>query len=510
MSGPDRLSRLLRCAPLLLLLAGLAAILAPEAESREAPMAGPTTVSCRNLASQRWTDSERWVWNCLCAGVAADFNARPSFGGTLDPRTPNGWKQSRELSPEFLRAILFEKPYRDALPSRGVAIAGALFTGPVDLPDGVLARPVAIEKSRFEKKLVLRRIKTERYLSLQGSFVEDDLDLSFSTFEQVALGGGTFGQLTMAAATVHNQLVLLRTHVRGTANLFSIRTDQSVFLNEATFDKWLLMDRAVIRADLYLRGAAIKYADLSNAAIDGTFWLGPNRRSDGTEQPVRWQDPMSRLILRDARVGPVITTADSGVWPPVLDLNGFRYTRLSFPQERSITSGTKPSDFLAQPVGWFLGWLKKSPFSPQPYEQLAEVLRINGFPDKAKDVLYEGKDEEWWNSRIIDVTSAIDFLLLTLSWLFIGYGHRIYYVGAWILFFLVLGATIFRKTPEVRQAGVPSVAYSFDTLIPLITLHERHKQIDIAGRARIYFYCHRIVGYVLASFVVAGLAGLTK
>jgi hypothetical protein len=380
----------------------------------------------------------------------------------------------------------------------------------VDLSDGLPTRPVAIEKSRFEKKLVLRRIKTERYFSLQGSFVEDHLDLSFSTFEQVALGGGTFGRLTMAAATIRNQLVLFHSHVRGRANLFSIRADQSVFLNEATFDEWLLMDRAVIRGDLYLRGTSIKYADLSNVAIDGAFWLGPNRLAGKAEEPVRWQDPLSRLLLRDGRVGPVITTADSGVWPPLLDLNGFRYTRFAFPDARSIPSGTRPSDFLAQPLGWFLGWLKKSPFSPQPYEQLAEILRVNGFPDKAKDALYEGKNQEWWNSQIVDVTSAIDFLLLTLSWILIGYGHRIYYVTVWILVVVVLGTAIFRHTPEVRRAGVSPVAYSFDMLIPLITLRERHKEVDIAGPTRYYLYLHRIVGYVLASFVVAGLAGLTK
>jgi len=58
--------------------------------------------------------------------------------------------------------------------------------------------------------------------------------------------------------------------------------------------------------------------------------------------------------------------------------------------------------------------------------------------------------------------------------------------------------------------GPYGVSYSFDLLLPIIRLREQHYCIDLAGWARYYFYIHKIMGWVLASFLVAGLSGLTK
>ena len=52
--------------------------------------------------------------------------------------------------------------------------------------------------------------------------------------------------------------------------------------------------------------------------------------------------------------------------------------------------------------------------------------------------------------------------------------------------------------------------YSLDLLLPVVRLREQHYDIDLQGRVRYYFYVHQIMGYVLASFLIAGLSGLTK
>ena len=54
------------------------------------------------------------------------------------------------------------------------------------------------------------------------------------------------------------------------------------------------------------------------------------------------------------------------------------------------------------------------------------------------------------------------------------------------------------------------LSYSFDMLLPVIRLREEHYKIDLVGGTRYYFYFHRIMGWVLASFLIAGLSGLTK
>ena len=52
--------------------------------------------------------------------------------------------------------------------------------------------------------------------------------------------------------------------------------------------------------------------------------------------------------------------------------------------------------------------------------------------------------------------------------------------------------------------------YSLDLLLPIIQLRPKHYEIDLQGSVRYYFYFHQIMGYVLASFLIAGLSGLTK
>jgi hypothetical protein len=47
-------------------------------------------------------------------------------------------------------------------------------------------------------------------------------------------------------------------------------------------------------------------------------------------------------------------------------------------------------------------------------------------------------------------------------------------------------------------------------LLPIIQLRKEHSDIDLDGAAQYYFYFHKIMGYVLASFLIAGLSGLTK
>ena len=48
--------------------------------------------------------------------------------------------------------------------------------------------------------------------------------------------------------------------------------------------------------------------------------------------------------------------------------------------------------------------------------------------------------------------------------------------------------------------------FSLDYLLPVIRLNEAHfEDIDMSWYARIYFYIHQLLGYVLVFVVVAGL-----
>jgi hypothetical protein len=100
--------------------------------------------------------------------------------------------------------------------------------------------------------------------------------------------------------------------------------------------------------------------------------------------------------------------------------------------------------------------------------------------------------------------------LTALAWL-IGYGHYTYLAILWAGILVCVGAAVLQVTGEGRRNRMPyGLAYSFDMLLPIIKLRKKHEDIDLHGWSRYYFYWQKIMGWVLGSFLIAGLSGLTR
>jgi hypothetical protein len=232
--------------------------------------------------------------------------------------------------------------------------------------------------------------------------------------------------------------------------------------------------------------------DLTGTQISGELRLGSSQH-----RPARWPGD-STLILRNAKADAIQDRSDS--WPAKLDLNGFTYRSLG-----GFAADAK-EPMIERPIEWFESWLgKQEAYAPAPYHQLATVLRNQGRPDIADEVLYAGRERERSQS-----SSWPDCIWLTANKLVIGYGYHVERALIWIAGFLLAGIAALQISGEGRKNGMPfGIAYSFDMLLPIIRLREKHYQIDL-GWVRYYFYVHKIMGYVLGAFLIAGLSGLTK
>ena len=81
-----------------------------------------------------------------------------------------------------------------------------------------------------------------------------------------------------------------------------------------------------------------------------------------------------------------------------------------------------------RPVGWFEGWLgKQKPYTPAPYEQLATVLRNEGKPDVADEILYAGKEQE--RSQSV----SMRYIAMTANRWVIGYGYHKFWSIYWAM-----------------------------------------------------------------------------
>jgi hypothetical protein len=256
-------------------------------------------------------------------------------------------------------------------------------------------------------------------------------------------------------------------------------------------------------------GSFHQNVQITGTQIDGELRLG---RSD--HGPASWW-PNSMLTLRNTSVAAIQDLPNS--WPDKLDLNGFTYHNLGGLSEPD------PDPMINRTAEWFERWLgKQASYSPAPYQQLASVLREKGRPDTADEVLYTGKQRERAQS------SSLSCIGLTLSKLFIGYGYHLFRSVYWALGLVALGTLLLWLSGEgwriSRHYKGPSwgprprgllgliygLSYSFDLLLPIIRLREKHYQVNLNGWVRYYFYFHKIMGYVLASFLIAGVSGLTK
>lgn len=519
---------------------------------------------CQTPPRPEWTKPEKWVWQQVCEGKIADFNTLHK--GKLNPRDSDGWSPERLISPEFLETILLHDPFRSALSRRGVCIVGAWVTKPIDLQNARLAHPWSLEKSRLDANvrlsglqntdsvsfvesvfmgaLCLASAKVGGQLRLNGTKCMGELNMNSlkagdhlfmserAEFENVNLvaakvGGGLVlseakctGELNMDSlevagdilmngaklrqvrlrgAKVGGQLALNGTKCTGVLNMDSLEVASHLFMcAEAEFGKAIHLIFGNIGGNLDLSGAKLSSIDMTGTRVQGELRLGSGRQP----KPIWDGDKESRLILRNAVVGALQDRHEDGAWPKYLDLNGFTYTRLG-----GFQSEEGGSDMAARRAKWFIEWLEKDQsYTPQPYHQLTNVLRAMGHTEAVNVILYAGKERErheasglkWWG-------------LSLLKWVIgYGYGYRYFLSLLWVTAITLIGVLVLATV----DSGAPSTlaqkaAFSFDLLLPIIKLDESHK-LMFEGWQRYYFYVHQLMGFLLGSFVVAGLSGITK
>jgi hypothetical protein len=347
------------------------------------------------------------------------------------------------------------------------------FPSSVDLSNARIKGQLDISRSKFKKKVTMSGIQVGGVFHMLDGVQFTDINLSHAKVDdQLVISGARItGQFTMEGIEVAKELIMTGT--------------------EVTSDEYVDLVFANVGA-VNLSGSKFRNVDMTGIRIRDELKLVSGN------QPVRWEKG-SQFVLRNANVGALNDSVDT--WPDKLELDGFVYN-----QTGGVNSDAS-SEFSSRQISWLLDWLaRQSIFSPQSYQQLAALLQKSGHGDKAGDVLYESKKRQR-----AEVATGTEWLWMTLLWLFVGFGYRMYYTIFWVALFVCLGALVLKVSNQGEKHRMPyGVAYSFDILLPIVKLRDLHYKIDLEGWARYYFYFHKIMGYVLASFLIAGISGITK
>lgn len=342
----------------------------------------------------------------------------------------------------------------------------------------------------------LNRAKVEGQLGMIGASVSGALDMDSLEIEQFSMNGGAFAEVNLNGAKVGGQLDMTGATVSGALVIESVAVGDTLFMRGAEVGDRVSMSFGSI-GNLDLSGARLGTLDLTGSKI-GVLRLG-----SAMHESAQWRED-ALLVLWNTEVDALQDRSERDQWPRLI-LDGFTYQRLG-----GFAGATADADMLSRRVSWFTEWLAKDEeYSPQPYRQLAGFFRTAGDNRKADAILYSGRERErdesvglaWWGLTLLKYTIGY------------GLGYRQFWSLYWVAGFVLTGVIVLWRSDAIRTNGLPwTVACSFDLLLPVVRLNDRHRDYvqEMAGLGIYYFYVHQIAGWVLASFLIAGLSGLPQ
>jgi hypothetical protein len=300
--------------------------------------------------------------------------------------------------------------------------------------------------------------------------------------------------------------------------LNEIKCSAAQIKGQICFQKCFIEGNIILRrsqiGELYLTDVILKEVDLSSCQIGNLFLaqIPNNVQPEATPIISSWM-LNSKLLLRGTRVDRIYDNRDS--WPPKVDLEDLEYHYIGPHNDSGISSLPDRECYIA--------WLSNhQPYSPQPYEQCARVLREAGQTDKANAVLYAGKNRErrelTWRGSIARKS------WLTLMWLTMGYGLGWRYIcsliwaallvaiGVWVLEGQEVGYLLAdtERVTTIILSVTERWSYSFGNFVPILAIEEWHKKIELFGLVMVCFAVLIILGYGLLSLIVARITGVTK
>jgi hypothetical protein len=445
------------------------------------------------------------------------------------------WDKARTIRADIVRWILTDARASKLVHPSGIGIAGARITGTLDLSYATVTLPI----------------------TLLSCSIADGLDLSFSNIGSIDLRRSWTGPIDAQQALVHGD-VLLRVGRYDYVNFYRAVIDGNLDCSSGHFigDDPLSMVEATIKGDALFHqgfetGGIVDFRlakvgqslSFNHARFIGKSASGLNAERATVGGAFYWVDitltPHTMLDLSGVHTGALWDDAASWPAPGNLELTGFVYLDFS--------GGPATAESR-------LEWIHRQPRSdwvqPQPYRQLAHVLRENGAEEGATvvEIAHENAITEYGG---IPLGQRIWRQALRAT---IGYGYRPLRALWWILLFVVQGTVLFgwgyrrglitpteesaydsfcrHGTPPPHYPPFSSFVYSLENFLPVVDLHQetywrpnpRHRRAGHksakpaesvretvpARLLRWYLWLHILAGWTITPLLFAGLAGLLR
>ncbi|WP_425164526.1 hypothetical protein [Candidatus Binatus sp.] len=515
-----------------------------------------------------------------------------------DPKDAAEWGHQREIRAELIRWLCVDPNAITLIDPEGIALLGARVVGSLNLdlvhpPFGLRLVRCSIPDSMSLQYAELGR------LSLRGSYTGEInaagshllhgafMNLGFHASGEVAFGnsridndlncsGGSFTHnkaegtepwaaempaLFLGASRIQGPIWLSDGfHANGAVDVNGVTCTDLIcsggrFINPGNLALNALLANVshAVALNAYGRSGGMEADGLvqfGGAKVGGVFramgakFMGKENEPHGFSAPAIsvgegffWQNVELQngaiFNLNDSSVGGLLDDESSWPQPGRLAIDGFTYG--------DIYAG--PTDARSR-LRWIklesrstLPWFNlEGSFHPQPYRELAKVLRNRGDDAGARQVLIA---EE--RARYAGLSLPLRMWGAFLG-VVIGYGYAPLRAVAWSLAVVLIGwaavsigkrAGVLRPTwPENRPASTSEpyeelhpLLYSLDVFLPFVNLHQEHywwpdanasgecvmfgRAIRVRGRTlRYYLWLQVVIGWLLSAIFIAGVSGL--
>ncbi len=568
------------------------------------------TLAHRHFPKMQLTECERNLLAHVSTGEVAYCGASHSESDKV-PGDPGNKRMQYDVDAELIRWICVDPSAVKLVDPKGIQIHAARIVHPLDLSFATVPFPLTFENSRFvedinlsynqllnfdltgsqTRAIVASNTKVRGDLVLGGGFsAEGEVNLIEADIGGDLNGaGGTFknpGKYALDAGGLRAANVDLRNgfSAEGEVNLLlanlggNLDCEGGKFKNPGQYAldaDSLKADNVDLRNGFSAEGEVnFILANLSgNLDCEGGTFKNPGKNALNADSLKAASVFLSNGFGAEGEVNLAVANAKGGlVWmnlgaghadKVVLDLSHATFGPLfddeeSWPQQGNLILdgfvysriGGGPKDARSR-LRW-LGRLRPKDtqsfdFTPQPYEQLAKVLREDGDDAGARDVLIAMENARWWYGKI----GFWERCWSRILWLTIGYGYdtwrALWFIGGFVLagtflfFWGYRSEAITQVDKEKPEHFRPfnSFVYSLETFLPLVDLHQaKHWAPDpeirqlrppapvaafkplskyqhqfgpaFGRRLRWYLWIHILAGWFFTSMLIAGITGLVQ
>lgn len=516
-------------------------------------------------------DRSLWLFNCYIDEIVTLLRARA--------RTVS--MQDCFIKPQAETAIAADGLHCDGTLSlrqsrftSEVRLLGAIIGGSLDCDGASLAAPEGSDGIAFnadgikvKDSAFFEKVTAKGGIRLLAATIGDILTCEGAAFEMARSGDGVaFGADRI---TVEGSVFLNGTTAKGEIRLLGAMIGGNLGCQDASFtaaqdgkgyafsadaikvEGSVFFKKINAKGEIRLPGATIigslDCTDARFAAAERGSGRAFMARSMTVKDALIWQNSVQiagGVDLMYARVGQLAD--DAKLWADVsaLFIDGFEYGALA---------GRAPTDFKTR-----CAWLAKMPkeyFSPQPYEQLAKVLRQMGHDHDARKIAIAKQDT--YRERV--KLSRLHEYWLRIFKATVSYGYELWKAMRWIVFFILFGAVVFQNdfhlgamAPSKERVymsecyrGMDSSIcagwrtekfsatekivrlpgdyptfnafwYSVDTFVPIIGLHQEDYWIPTltgaskSGASKVYLWIHISLGWFLTTMFIVGFTNIVK